>query len=178
VDAAPLGFDFGGHKPPAGYQRYDLHIRNPSTKPLWLVIDAYGAFPDSISSVRLERNLAKRDQATESIFLWSVSGSSSALQAFYVAPFSDVTLHEVEIETTGPPATIPIRFVDRLELGGRWAQDWLGHDRTLPLRGEVTLERQWEPVIRREQHSKAVIVDVHVLCVQLIATSRSAATGR
>jgi hypothetical protein len=185
VDAIPVGFAFGGRKPPAGYQSYDLHIRNPSPGKVWLLIQGDGAFPAATSSVTVERN-----RTEPAIFRWSFDGYSPPIReaglamadmtagefrAFYVAPNADVTLRGVVIDTVGPPATVRIRFVDTMYIAGRWAQEWLGHDATIPLRGDVTLNREWERVIRREdEHPECAVAEVHVLCVEDIGTNRAA----
>jgi hypothetical protein len=98
------------------------------------------------------------------------------LRAFYVGPATDVTLRGVTIETNGPPVTLPIRFVDVLLVTNRWATEWLGHYAVLPSRGDITLERGWETVIRHEEMrcSEGVRLEVHVRCVQQIPTGGAA----
>ena len=171
VDATPLGFGTGGRKPPLGRQRYDLRVRNPSGYPLWLVLEGYGDFPAIVATVSVERN-----RTEPSVFVWSLegftpAGEASRLRAVYVAPDTDVLLRDVVVQAFGPPATLPVRFVDTMTIGRRWAQEWLGHDAKLPPRGEVALTDRWESVIRREPEARErVDAEVHVLCVQRIGT--------
>jgi hypothetical protein len=178
VEATPRGFGTQGRKPPAGSQRYDLRVRNPSAYHVWLVLEGYGDFPAALTSLTVERN-----RTEPSIYVWSLDalsapqdpgarvGSASNLRAFYVAPDTDVLLRNVVVQTVGPPETLPVRFVDTMYIAGRWAQDWLGHDATLPPRGDVPLTDEWERVMLREPDSRECLnTEPHVLCVQDLGT--------
>jgi hypothetical protein len=183
VDATPVSFFFGGRKPPVGYQQYDFRIRNPTGISLWLVLERDGEFPSMTSVVTLERSRTARP----SIYRWSIEGytrsydekgtgsveSASWLRALYVDAHADVTLRGVLIETTGPPVTISVQFVDEIAIEGQSATDWLGSDARLPARGDIPVDSGWEGVIRRELERPACVwTHVHILCVQPIPTSR------
>ncbi len=185
VEAMPVSFSFCGRKPPMGCQVYDLRIRNQGAN-AWLVVDGAGTFPLMTSKLVVDRNMSE-----PSIYRWSFEGQSTLLPAnisdvsfgeftaFYVGTGSDVTIKNVMIPMSGQSPTAPLRFVDRLLIEQRWATDWLGHDVTLPLKGEATLERDWERVIGREVgYPQRAVADIHVLCVQRVPTSRSLAAAR
>jgi hypothetical protein len=185
VDATPVHFSFCGRKPPMGCQVYDLHIRNQGSD-AWLFVDGSGTFPLMTSTLVVDRNLSE-----PSVYRWSFEGQSAVLPAkmddisfgeftaFYVGRGSDVTIKDVMIPMSGKDPTASLRFVDRLLIERRWATDWLGHDATLPLKGEATLERDWERVIHREVgYPERAVAELHVLCVQRVPTSRSVAPDR
>jgi hypothetical protein len=157
-------------KPGLAHAHFDLHIRNPTPGHLWLLLNAHGTFPASTLRMSVLRN-----KIETSVYLWSFAGFaklnggevSSDFEALYIAPNADVTLHGLSVEALGPTPKVNLRFVDTLYIGGRWAEEWLGHANTLGPTGDIKLDHDWEPVIQRvEEAPYCTETEMQVVCAQ------------
>jgi hypothetical protein len=145
-------------------------VHNPTPGHLWLLLNAHGTFPATTLRLSVLRN-----KIETSVYLWSFAGfaklpggeANSDFEALYIAPQADVTLRGLSVEAVGPTPKVTFRFVDTLLIGGRWAEDWLGHANTLGPTGDIKLDHDWEPVIQRvEEAPYCTETEMQVVCEQ------------